>query len=236
MSYCTITDMTRILPEKISIGDSNIGVPIPGRPGNQGAKRSSLTPENAKKYIGFAQSYIDSRLRPFYLVPLRQIKTYETDSLTNINAGTNVEVMVDNTGAFSDNDTIRLQTKNAMETVTLKSVQSSTVMVLTSVSGNYNVSDGLKLSIIKYPDPITLITARFSTAIFLDTLFVAEQSPDVSGYAKSLRNLARDEFENILTGEVFLVGQEWTGRRFVRAPLLDAYKSPAEIATGQDKE
>jgi len=70
----------------------------------------------------------------------------------------------------------------------------------------------------------------------LDRLFVAEQSPDVSQYGKSQRNMARNSMDDILTGEVLLFGQEHTGRRFVRGSVLDAYNSPAEIQKGEEKE
>jgi len=71
-------------------------------------------------------------------------------------------------------------------------------------------------------------------AILLDRLFSAEQSPDVSTYGKTQRNLARDEIDDILSGEIFLFGQEHTGRRFVRGSLFDAFSNPAEVQ--RDKE
>jgi hypothetical protein len=70
----------------------------------------------------------------------------------------------------------------------------------------------------------------------LDRLFVSQQSPDVSNYGRTQRNIARDSIDDILSGEVLLFGQEHTGRRFVRGSLFDAYDSPAEVQKGQEKE
>ena len=94
MSYCQVDDLKRILPEKVQIGDSNIGTPVPGRPGNQGAKRSNITPAEAEYYIQYAQEYIDGRLRPYYSCPLRRIKSFETDVLSNISPGSSIIVTV----------------------------------------------------------------------------------------------------------------------------------------------
>ena len=64
--YCTVDDLRRILPEKVAIGDDNIGTPSPGR---TATKRSNISPAEAKQYIQYAQQYIDGRLRPYYSCP-----------------------------------------------------------------------------------------------------------------------------------------------------------------------
>lgn len=236
MSYCTVDDMRRILPEKILIGDSNIGQPVPGRPGNQGSKRSNISPEEAERYISYAQQYIDGRLRPFYSCPLRRIKSFETPLEQDVTHGSSVTVTVRDSGSFSRGELIRLQNKDNMETCNVIDVPTLTTVKLDRVIANYLVMDESKISILEYPDPIPIITTQLAVAFLLDRLFVAEQSPDVSAYGKTQRNLARAQIENILSGEVLLFGQEHTGRRFVRMSLLDKFNSPAEIQKGTDKE
>lgn len=237
MSYCSIDDLRRILPEKITIGSMNIGTPSPGRSGNQGSARASVSPENARKYISYAEEYIDGRLRPFYSCPLRRIKTYETEVYSNITHGDLVSITVHDSGAFIQGDLIRIQNKNQMETSTISSVPDLTTVVVDRAINDYPASDDTKISILEFPDPIRIITAQLSVAFLLDTYFVAEQSPDVSNYSKTQRNLARGQIENILSGEVLLFGQEHTGRRFVRMSLLDKWSSPAgEVQKGAEKE
>jgi len=235
MAYWTVDDLKRILPEKVQIGSQNIGVPSPGR-GNQGSTRSNISPQEAEYYIEYASSYLDGRLRPFYSCPLRRTKSYETEVLTDITAGTNVTVTVHDSGSFIRGALVRIQDLTTMETATVVDAPTLTTIRLATVVNDYLSSNNTRISVVEYPDPVPLVTAQMACAFILDRLFVAEQSPDVSAYSKNQRNLARGQIENILSGEVFLFGQEMTGRRFVRGSLFDAYKSPAEIQKGVEKE
>ena len=236
MGYCTVADVRRILPERVTIGDQNIGRRVPGRPGNQGSGRSNISPADTERYILYANQYIDGRLRPYYECPLRRIKSFETEILSNIAAGSDITVTMHDSGSFSRGDLVRLQNKSAMETATVKEVPSLTTVVLVTVTGTYLVSDGSKISILEYPDPIPIVAARLTASYILDRLFVSEQSPDVSAFGKTQRNLARNAIDDILAGEVLLFGQEHTGRRFVRGSLIEPFKSPAEVQRGEERE
>lgn len=236
MAYCKVDDLRNILPEKVQIGSNNIGSPSPGRVGS-GSTRSNITPEQAEYYIEYATSYIDGRLRPFYSCPLRRIKSYETEVLLDIAAGTNVLVTVNDSGSFIRGETVRIQDTNTMETSNVIDAPSLTTILLDSVVNTYSTTNNIRISVLEYPDPIPIITAQMAVAFILDRLFVAEQSPDVSLYGKTQRNLARGQIENILSGEVLLFAQEHTGRRFVRMSLLDKWSSPVgEVQKGAEKE
>lgn len=232
--YCTIQDMRSILPERITIGDQNIGTP---RPGRVATNRNTITIKQAKEYILLAQQYIDGRLRPFYVCPLRRIKSFETAILENVNPGIETVACVHDNNIFGIEQIVRIQNSTGYEETTVYSVDSSNTnhIVLSRILNTYDYSDS-KISILEFPDPIPLLTARFACSFLIDRLFVAEQSPDVSQYGKNQRNLARNEMDDILAGTIRLVGQDHTGRRFVRGSLFDAYKSPAEIQKGAEKE
>ena len=236
MAYCTVDDLKRILPEKVKIGDSNIGTPSPGRIGTQGSQRSNISPAEALYYIEYASSYVDARLRTFYACPLRRTKSFETDLELNVTHGTLVTATVHDSGSFIKGNLVRLQDRDAMETCNVVDALTLTTVVLDRVNNDYLVANGGMLSILEYPDPIPLITAQMAVSLILDRLWASEQSPDVSKFGVTQRNLARSQIENIMSGEVLLFGQEMTGRRFVRGSLFDAYKSPAEIQKGTDKE
>ena len=231
--YCTVEDMQKLLMETITMGDQNIGTPIPGRPG---INRDTLTPEQAEQYILLAQEQIDSRLRAMYVCPLRQVKTYETTvtSMT-VAAGTNVTVAVRTNVSFGIDQEIRMQSKYDMETARIVSVNSNgTDLVLDSLSNAYVFDD--KISIIEFPDSIRLTTAQFACSFLIDKLFTAEQSPDVSEYGKKLRGQAKGSLNSILAGESRLFGQDHTGRRFVRNSLFDALSNPAQIQRSEEGE
>ena len=228
--YCTVEDMRRLLPEKVSIGDANLGAPVPGR---QGSKRSNISPDEALHYIGYAQQYVDSRLRPYYVCPLRRIISFEVDIESAIINGVDIAVSVRDSNNFGIGQFVRLKGKHDYEETVVKSVPDFKTVILESVSNDY--MEGT-ISILEYPDPIPLITSRMACSYVLDRLFSSEQSPDVSNYGKTQRNLARSDLEDILVGEILLFGQEHTGYRFVRGSVHNAYKSPAEIQKGTERE
>jgi len=234
-AYCTVQDMRNLFQENIQIGDNNIGTPVPGRLGS-GSTRSNLSPAQAQYYINYASQYIDSRLRPFYSCPLRLTKSYETVVQNNLLAGSSVTVKAESSGAFIEHALVRIQDKDNMELATVEDVTDLTTLVIDTLVNSYNADGRLLISIVEFPDPIPLMAAQLACATFMDKLWTAEQSPDVSNYAKSLRNMATFSMDSILTGEISLFGQEHTGRRFVRGSVFDAYKSPAEVNKGEEKE
>ena len=242
--YCTVADLQRILPEKVTIGNTNIGTPTPGATPTQ---RSNITPDQAKQYIQYAEQYIDGRLRQIYITPLRRIKTYETEVLSDLTHGSSVTVSVHDSGAFSSGssisttnlgggDLVRLQDNNGMETATVSSIGNLTSVVVDAITNDYLVTANALISILRYPEPIPTITARLACSYILDRLFTAEQSPDVSQYGKTQRNLAVHSVDDILTGAITLMGQNHTGKRFVRGSLFDAYRTSAEMRKGEEKE
>lgn len=228
--YCTVDDMRKVLPEKVSIGDANLGTPSPGR---QGSKRSNITPDEAQIYIGYAQQYVDSRLRPYYVSPLRRIISFESELDAAVLMGSDVNITVRDSNNFGLGQVVRLKDKSKYENVTITEIVDSKNFIVDTVVENYLEGS---VSILEFPDPIPLITARMACSYVLDRLFSAEQSPDVSQYGKTQRNLARNAVDDILHGEILLFGQEHTGYRFVRGSVLNAYKSPAEVQRGEEKE
>lgn len=235
MSYCSVSDVQEILPEKVQIGTTTIGSPNPGRPG-VGASRSNISPSDTERLMILAEQYIDSRLKPFYLTPLRRIKSFETEALSDIVHGDGVIITVNDSGPFIRTEIVRIQDQNSMETCTVQNAPTLTTVRLVHVEHNYSSANNLTISILEYPDPIPVIAARLTASFVLDRLFVSEQSPDVSQYGKTQRNLATLALDDILRGVVSLPGQDHTGRRFVRGSLLDRFSSPAEVQKGEEKE
>lgn len=233
--YTTVEGVKLLLPPYIQVGDSNIGVPSPGR---SDVKRSNFTPDQIIEYIKLGKQEIDSRLRQFYICPLRRIKTYETDITQNVVAGTNVVCWVWDTGAFSKGDTCRIQNGDTMELVSISSIVNEQRMILSSVIGNYNM-DSSKISIVNFPDPIPLINARLAVGIGFDILFSAQQAPDISEYGKEQKRLALNSLDSVLSGTVLLTGQEHTGKRFIRTSLYDSFDTasnpPNDFQFGREK-
>ena len=231
--YCTVEDMTRLLPEPITIGDTNIGTPSPGRPTE--SNRSKLTSEEAIRYIRFAEEEVDSRLRPYYVCPLRRVKTFETEIMGHVSPGTKVEVRVNDTGVFSQGQMVRLQGPSQMETDEIHSIKNQTTLIISSAKYVYETYES-KISILEFPDPVPLIAARLACSYAFDQLFSADQAPNISEYGKEQRKLAINSLDSIMSGAVLLFGQDHTGRRFVRGSLFDAFQNPTpEFQFGRER-
>jgi len=237
--YCTVDDMRILLPENVTIGDQNIGTPtpVPGRPtSSTHTNRDKLTPDQAIKYIRLAEEELDSRLRPYYVCPLRRVKTFETEILGNVSPGNNVEVRVHDTGVFAKGQMIRLQGPCEMETDQIAGIKNLTTLVINRVKYSYETYES-KISILEFPDPIPLITARLAVSYAFDPLYSADQAPNISEYGKEQRRLAINSLDSILSGAVFLFGQDHLGKRFVRGSLFDAYQNPTpDFQFGREKQ
>ena len=233
--YCTLSNVTQLLPENITVGSNNLGTPYPGQLTGQAPDRDKLTPDKVNKFIHYASQEIDSRLRSFYVCPLRRTKIFETSILNEISSGSSVTLKVHDSNQFSVYDEIRVQDRFSMELTTVESVTNNSSIVVKSLNNSYNMMESSLVSIVEFPDPIPLICARLAASYIYDQLFSAEQAPDVSNYGIEQRKLAARSMDSVLDGTIRLFGQEHTGRRYIRGSLLDVWKTPVkEFSFGRE--
>jgi len=125
-----------------------------------------------------------------------------------------------------------------MEIATISDIPDASTLVVSTLTGTYT-SETSKVSIVKVPEPIPLVTARLSVSYAFDELFSADQDPDISTYGEKQRQLANFAIDGILDGTIRLFGQEHTGRRFVRGTILDTFGLPTasqqQFAFGREK-
>jgi len=222
--YCTVNQVSQLLPDNVTIGSNNLGTPYPG----QAPSRDKLTPKEVKRFMHFASQEIDARLRSFYVCPLRRIKIFETSILNEIFNGDNVSIQVHDSNSFSIHDTVRIQDSCEMELTTIKEVPDHSTIIVDNLKNSYSMTSVSLISIVEFPDPIPLICARLAASYIYDQFFAAEQSPDVSNYGIEQRKLAARSMDSVLDGTVRLFGQEHTGRRYIRGSLLDVWKTPVK--------
>jgi len=228
--YATVNNVIALLPENVTVGEQNIGTPVPGKPL---AGRSKFNRCDIVEFIKFAQQEIDARLRPMYVCPLRRMKIHETGILNSVSSGNSIKVSVHDTGSFAKGQLVRLQSDCDYEESTVLDVANLDQIILDKVSSSYD-SDGL-ISILEYPDPIPLTAARLAASYAYDRLFAAEQSPDVSNYGNEMRKRAMFSIDSILTGAAILMGQEHVTKRFARMSLFDSFKTPTDdISFGRE--
>jgi hypothetical protein len=232
--YCTINDIKSILPKNIKIGNQNLGTPVPGAPE---LNRDHIDAGQLSKYIRFATQEIDGRLKAYYVCPLRKVNIFQTDVMESITSGDDVEIHAYSASNFINGQTVRINNGIAMETAIVKDTIDDNALVLNKVVNDYDIFDGdITISIISFPEPISIIAARLAVSYAFDPLFSAEQSPDTSQYGIEQRKLAINSIDSILTGAILLFGQDHTGKRFVRGSVHDAYQNPSpDLQFGREK-
>lgn len=229
MSYCILQDIKDLLPANITIGDNIV-------PSATAARANSIKTSVANKYIYFATQFIDSRLSQLYYVPLLRIKKITVDLIHNMNPSS-TDVMVSDISGFNVDSAIQIKDDNGSEFATVASiaetfdvdgkvVKNFTHLTLTVPTTNaYDYLSHGEVSLLVYPDPIPVLTARYAASLMFDKLFVADQTPDISNYGKTLRNMSINDMNGILSGQIRLHGQEMCCKRFVRGSLFDAVRA-----------
>lgn len=233
MAYCTIQDLRELLPKNLTIGTST-------GPSVSSPNASTISVTTANRYIYFANQFVDSRLSSLYVSPLRRIKRL-TIALRADMLPSSTDVVVTDVTGFYTGGLVEIMDSNGSEeaiisdipeTITAASgatVTNFTHLTLAEPTANaYDADSEGTVSLLTYPDPLPVMTARFAAAMLFDKIFVAEQEPDISNYGKSLRSLAVRDMNAILAGQIRLMGQDFASRRFVRNQLFDVVRLPTD--------
>mgnify|MGYP006282995255 CR=1 FL=1 len=240
MAYASLDDLRAILPKNITIGNTVSFSPDQANP-------STISVDTANRFLNYASQYVDSRLTPYYLTPLKQIvearRPIISDMLPN-----STDVMVEDILPFMGGMGVRLRDDNAEELNRIKEVPENFddgdgmrpnrrhLTLLYQTVNAYDAQSNAKLEIVSYPTPVTPMTAEFAVALLYDKIFVADAAPDGSQYGVKMRNQALTKLNAIVTGQTRLRGQEFVGRRFVRQQLFDGFKSPGTVEGSPDKD
>ena len=232
MSYCSITQLQRVMPKTITIGDSTLAnQDVLTRQG----KPDTISIATANQYIQFAAQYVNSRLRSVYFCPLKRIKVFETPLLKNVAAG-NSEIQVSDGTRFDVGDIVKISDSSSTGRYAILQVYNdasklNTLLLDRKLDTSFGVSNGGMVSKIDFPDPIPSICARLAASMIIDREFVAETKPDVSNFGKSQRLLASNDMDDVINGTIRLEGQDHNGKRFQRSSLRDTPHATAVLLT-----
>jgi len=172
-------------------------------------------------YITYADNQIDSYISSNYKTPLCELADFESGMYSSI-SDYNSYIVIEKACPLSVGDTILLIEGDYEERHTIDDVVGVGVFS-TSEPIQYEFSTDARLIRVKFPDPITLISARFAAANIFDKYFSSQNSPNISEYGRHLRDMARADINNILNGRTVLHGQHRIGRRFFNSNLVDQY-------------
>jgi len=237
MAYATIDDLRALLPENITIGDVTAINALQG-------KRDTISTDVANRYLNYAAQFVDAKLNGVYLTPLERVTAARSTIVSNM-MPSSCDVMVEDIVKFRVGTCVRLSDTNGNEIGRIKEIPENFdegngmlcntrhMTLYTPTINAYDSGSGATIEMLIYPDPISIVTARFAVSFMFDKLYTTDGSPDVSNYGKSLRNLAREDMDAVASGQTKLKGQKWIGKKFVRMTLYDTYKAPGEINSGQ---
>lgn len=182
--------------------------------------RDTVEEETLLQYIRWADEEIDAALSVIYKVPLKRIVKGEFEILDDINIADNI-VYIEDSSRFLKGDIIVVSDRVTKEKKIIDTIIDENAIQVTVDFTNPFLSSNSVVQRLGYPDPIPLISSRFSAANLYDKKFASQVSPNMSDYGNTLRNMSENDLNSILNGRIKLLGQKWLGRRFFNPALLD---------------
>ena len=224
MGYSTKYDITLALANAMSQGSpTQPGQLVPITTIGQ-TLSDAVTDAQINQYGRWADDIIDGALGSLYEVPLRRVNRGTYRLAADATTGDTSLTMVDST-RFTAGDLIVIRDSTNMQEVRIASpngIPNDTTITLAAPL-LYSFSDlDTTVERIRYPDPIPLISARLAAATLYDKHFAAQVTGNETDYGKTLRKMAFDDLNQILSGVIRLGvpdANEYMGRRYLNAAL-----------------
>lgn len=231
MGYSTVILVERILAQALtSSSPQDLVAPVDLlKIGN--TRDSNLVPESiVEQYILWADEDINAAVNELYKTPLCEKADFETVLYSDINEYNQYiitekgcpwypgDIIILNDGINEERHIIR-------EVVDL--INRNVFLTEEPIIYHFKASN-TRVIRIKYPEPVTLISARLAAANIYDKYLMSQSAPNKSEYGQYLRQLARVDLNNILNGRTILHGEHRIGRRFYNANLVDRYSLPGD--------
>jgi len=228
MGYCTRSDIELVIAQSLTSSTSQsldgLGSLVPLINVGNVFDNNLITNDTTNFYIQLADSEINGILSQLYKTPFCQTSDFETVLFASLDEH-NVNIVLEETCPLSVGDTIVLSDGTNQEKHTIDAIIAPTMFSVADDIGFDFLAD-TRVIRVSYPDPIRYVSARLSSATIYDKYFSAEVSPGTSKYGQYLREIARQELNNILNGRTILHGQDRIGRRFYNSTLVEQYGLP----------
>jgi len=182
----------------------------------------------AQEYIKLADEEIDATISELYVTPLEQTCDFETRLLSDINDYNDFIITTDYCPFYVGDELLLTNGVVEERHIVARVIDIENMNIfetLDPIVYMFSASNTRVLRI-KYPDPIPLMSMRWSAATIYEKYFMAEASPSESEYGKWMRGLVRADINNILNGRAILHGAHRIGRRFYNPTLVDQYGLP----------
>jgi hypothetical protein len=189
--------------------------------------KNLVTTDNINYYIQLADSEIDGILSQLYSSPFCEKVDFETTLYSDLDPSNNNYIVLETYCPLAAGDIVLITDGTNEERHEISEVISGGDTFETVTDIQYSFTAGARILRVAYPTPIRFISARIASANIYDKYFSSESSPNTSQFGESLRGLAYDRINDILSGTIILHGQQRIGRRFYNPNLVDQYALPS---------
>jgi hypothetical protein len=209
---------------------------------------STVTDDELAQYIRWADEQIDGAISSMYRVPLRRVNKGTFHLALDAAIG-DMSLVMEDASRFTEGDAIILRQDPVSEEnlVVPQTVcvappvtppppnfatppDSRRVCLWLPLAYAYSVNLA-RVERVRYPDPISKISAKFAASYLYDRHFAAQQEGNKSDFGKALRGEAKQEVNGILSGAIRLLVADanmLVGRRYYNPVLDDAPGTAAE--------
>ncbi len=230
MGYCTETDITKTIAQALTSATANTSDDL-GTLGNllnvgNTLDKNLISTDNINYYIQLADSEIDGILSQLYSTPFCEKVDFETSLYSDLDPSNNNYIVLERYCPLAVGDIFLLTDGTNEERHEISEVVSGGDTFETATDIQYSFVAGARILRVAYPTPIRFISARIASANIYDKYFSSESSPNTSQFGESLRGLAYDRLNDVLSGTIILHGQHRIGRRFYNPNLVEQYSLP----------
>lgn len=195
---------------------------------------NNIDPSLVNQFGIWADEEINAALSEMYIVPFLEKADTEFELLFDLDTYNDV-IRINNALVLMPGDVILFIDDEFEERHVISEVVNSTTIELEEALIGSFLAVSTRIVRVKFPQTITLISARLTAAAIFDKMFSAQVNPGVSEYGKALREWARIDLNNILNGRTILHGQKRIGHRFFNPNLRDRYRLPGMSDQGADR-
>ncbi len=229
MGYSTETDITRIIAQALTSATAqtadNLGTLSNLLNVGSTLDKNLVTTDNVNYYIQLADNEIDGVLSQLYVSPFCETVDFETATFSDLDPSNNNYIVLERYCPLAAGDILLLTDGTNEERHEISEMIGGDTFE-TVVDIQFSFAAGTRILRVAYPPPIRFISARIAAANIYDKYFSSESSPNTSSFGESVRGLAYDRLNDVLSGTIILHGQHRIGRRFYNPNLVDQYALP----------
>ncbi len=180
----------------------------------------TIPPDEFNFFISQADAIINAALSQQYAVPLTERCDLSMRLLNDVSEYTDT-ISIDNYADLTIGDTLVITDGTNQDRLVVASLESTTSFTVDTMPVSSYVT-GARILRIKFPDPITFISARLAAANIYDKHLKAQTDPGKSDYGDTLRKMATKDLNNIREGRT-IIDAPRIGWRFANPNLVSRY-------------